>query len=156
MDSRDLIVLGLVGVGGYFAYRWWTGRPITNAENTAPNTVDGAAASSMTETAARTTVFGASKIQKLLGTFNAVPAARLMSPTAPAGQLAAEQLAAFKGEQAKVSNAVLAPAPNAPSPNNFRYSSTGVLAPVGTQPDGEQPQPGDPSKFFIQQTRGFA
>jgi hypothetical protein len=156
LDSRDLIVLGLVGLGGYVAYRWWIGRPVTDAATTAPQTIDGLSASSMTATAARTTVFGQSFTQKLLSPFANAPRTRSLSPTAPAGVVAAEQQAAFQPVRAQVSAAVLAPMPVAPSPNNVRYSSTGLINPAGTQPDGDPPELGDPSRPFVLQTRGFA
>jgi len=154
MDSRDIIILGLVGVGGYLAYRWWTNRPIVDAQQTAPGTAVGNAASSMTDSAARTTVFGGAVVQKLLQPI--VSSAALNKkplPTASAASVANAQLRAFKPVQTQVVSAVLAPAPVAPSPNNFRYTSVGILGVNATQPKGDQPQPGDPS---VLQTRAFA
>jgi len=154
MDSRDIIILGLVGVGGYFAWRWWTNRPIVDAQQTAPGTAPGNAASSMTDSAARTTVFGGAVTQKLLAPIvSSAALSKKPLPTASAGTVANQQLKAYTPVQRQVVSAVLAPMPNAPSPNNLRYTSTGIVGVNGTQPKGDQPQPGDPS---VLQTRAFA
>lgn len=158
MDSRDIVVLGLLGVGGYLAWRWWTNRPIADAADTAPATVAGAAASSMTASAARTTVFGGGTlVKRLLGTpVPIMPSSPRLSPTAPAAVLAGKMNANYAPVQREVGAAVLAPLPVAPSPNNLRWSATGLLAPVGTMPRGDQPQPGDPSPATILQTRSVS
>ncbi len=158
MDSRDLIVLGLVGVGGWLAYRWWKAQPIANAQNTAPDEPAGAAASSMTGSAARTTVFGGMLARKLLDPIGfGTVRPKLPAPTGSAVAVVADQAPAYFKVQRQVSSAVLGPMPVAPSPNNFRFTSTGVMAPIsGTAPSGDQPSPGDPSPFTVMQTAGIA
>jgi hypothetical protein len=39
MDSKNILILGAVGVGGYLAYRWYTGQPVALVSgSTAPAT----------------------------------------------------------------------------------------------------------------------
>lgn len=155
MDSRDIIVLGLVAGGGYLAWRWWKNRPIVDAQQTAAGAAAGNAASSMTESAARTTVFGGGILDRRL---LAPPAPRsaqpkLPAPTASAAGVAKLQASAFKPVEAIVSAAVLGPTAAAPSPNNFRFSAVGLIGTTGTQNAGDLPPPGNPSPFTILQTR---
>jgi hypothetical protein len=156
METKDLLLGGAVVVGGYFAWKWWKSRPVSNAAQTAPKTFAGAAASSMTESAARTTVFGASFTKRLLSPLTSFTA-RLGSkplPTSGPGPVVAQERSTFGAVRAQVLNATLAPMPVAPSPDGFIRSSVGILAPIGTMPSGDQPSPGDP--LNILQTRGIA
>jgi len=156
METRDLVLGGAIVVGGYFAWKWWKNRPIVDAQTHAPSSVAGANASSMTETAARTTVFGPSLVRRLLSPLTSFTA-RINSkpaPTANANTVVANQTASFADVKAKVLAATLAPMPVAPSPDGFIRSSVGILAPIGTAPRGDQPAPGQPSTSYILQTRG--
>jgi hypothetical protein len=157
MDSRDLIVLGLVGGGAWLAWRWWKRRPVSDAQHTSPDSAAGAAAASMTPDAARTTVFSAAVIgQKLLPMSSTSLSGRsssLPAPTAPASATITREAAAYAPVQARVLNAVLAPAAFSPSSTGPRWVATGVLEPAGSAPTGDQPSPGDPSPYL--QTRGL-
>lgn len=158
MDSRDWILLGLVGVGGYCAWRMWKGRPIVNSQVTAPSTTAGMAASSMTDSAARSTVFGGASITKRI--FGPVMvsrplASRLPAATAPATTVAARQASSFGPELAKVEAATFAPVAVAPSGSAMHFVATGILGFEGTAPHGDGPQPGDPSPQQVLQTRGI-
>lgn len=152
MDSRDFIVLGLVGVGGWLAWRWYK-----NRTGKAPGTPSGDASSSMTDTGARTTVFGGGiMFQKLLSptlihrdaTSDIRP-----RPTAPPIIPIQNQNRTFIPVRNQVVDAVLAPLPISPSPSGQRFVLTGITAPAGTSPDGDQPQPGDPGPETVIQTR---
>lgn len=158
MDSRDLIIGGAVVVGGYFAWRWWKTRPIANAAQTAPTTFAGYAASSMTETAARTTMFGQSLVRRLLSPITSFTArtSPKPAPTANAGAVVAQENSSFGSVRRQVLAATLAPMPVAPSPDGFIRSSVGILAPLGTAPKGDQPGPGQPGQNYLLQTRGIA
>src|SRR6185503_19102941 len=97
MDSRDVIILALVGVGGYLLWCSWRKRPIVDAQNRAPSTTAGMIASDMTETAARTTNFGGPSISKrIFAPLLTVKQAPLLpSPTAPSTVVVRRQAAAF-------------------------------------------------------------
>lgn len=158
MDSRDWILLGLVGVGGYCAWRMWKGRAVVNAQVTVPSSTAGLAASSMTDSAARSTVFGGASITKRI--FGPVMvskplASRLPSPTAPATVVSSRQASAFGPELAKVEAATFAPIAVAPSGSAMHFVATGILGFDGTAPSGDGPQPGDPSPQQVVQTRGI-
>lgn len=156
MDSRDLIIGGVVVVGGYFAWKWWKNRPITDAQQSAPSSAAGAAASAMTDSAARTTVFGPCLVRRLLSpltSFTGRPTTK-PAPTAGPGPVVAAEQSSFARTRATVLSATLAPMPVAPSPDNFIRSSVGILAPLGTAPRGDQPSPGSPGTYVLQ-TRGI-
>lgn len=158
MDSRDWILLGLVGVGGYCAWRMWRGRPVVNAQMTVPSSTAGMVASSMTDSAARSTVFGGASLTKRI--FGPVMvskplAARLPAPTAPGTVVAARQAAHFQGELRKVTDATFAPVAVAPSGSAMHFVATGILGFEGTSPSGDGGQPGDPSPQQVVQTRGI-
>ncbi len=146
MDSRDVLILGLVGAGGYFAWRWWKNRPIQNAQQTAPSSNASAAASSMQGDAARTTTFGQSLVRRLLAapisSIN-LQSARKPLATAPASSLPLPVI------NQRVVGTLLAPMPNAPSPSGRFVSSTGRFGVLPTQPTGALPAPGDPSPAYI-------
>jgi hypothetical protein len=144
MDSRDLLILGGVAVAGYFGYQWWASRAITKASTDAPGTDAGRSASSMTDDAARSTVFGGATLAKRMlapiRTLIAVPPSVTGPPQAPPVN---ETL------RTSVLRAVLGPVPVAPSPNNLRFaSSDGTPAVMSEMPKGSQPQPGDPVPTF--------
>jgi hypothetical protein len=160
MDSRDLIVLGLVGVGGWLAWRWYTNRPVANAQS-APlmgsGSVAGLNTSSMTTSGASSTVYGGGFLNRRLLAPPVSPGAapKLPAPTASAGAVARLQLSAFKPVEAIVSSAALSPTPTAPSPNNDRFTATGLVGSAGTMPAGELDPLGAPGKATILQTRGI-
>ncbi len=151
MDSRDLIVLGLVGVGGWLAWRWYKRQPVTNAQQTAPDMQAGLNASSMTADAARTTVFGGGSLARRLldpiVSFTTAPVG-VAAPTAPIGVALKFGAPTYDRMQTRVLSAVLAPQVGAPSPSGTHYISTGIAAPLPTQPSGDQPSPGDPSPLM--------
>ncbi len=145
MDTRDLLILGGVAVAGYFGYRWWQSRVVTNAQTDAPGTTAGRIASSMNVAAALTTTFGGSTFTKrLLAPMN-VQGLKAPSATGPA--VAPETNNALRMD---VLRAVLGPLPVAPSPNNLRFaSSEGTPATRAQMPIGSLPQPGDPTPTFF-------
>jgi hypothetical protein len=149
MDSRDLLILGGVAVAGYFGWRWWKNAIVTNASESAAGTAVGNAASSMTETGARTTVFGrvfGTKRLFLPPSRDPVPTA--VAPTAPA--LTTPDFATDPKMRLGVLRAVLGNLPVAPSPNNDRYTGpNGILADAGTQPGPAPRQPADPSPTWF-------
>lgn len=148
MDSRDFIVIGALGVGGYFAWKWWKNRPIANAGATAAGTPAGNGASGMESSAARTTVFGGTRFfQRLLAPVSTASAAALR-PTNNAAAAVAREAAAFTDERTKVLNAMLAPAPAAPSPSAILLSGVGRVGTQPTMPSGELPAPGDPAEPY--------
>lgn len=157
MDSRDLIVLGLVGVGGWLAYRWWKNKPTANQAQQPKSQVAANAASSMTEAAARASVFGgATMVNRILPpsavTWQGMPIARSTLGTAtpppntthPDPDMVPDPIV-----RTMVMQAVLGPLPVAPSPNNNRFSDPNGAPAVGaTAPVGSPPQPGDPAATF--------
>jgi hypothetical protein len=149
MDARDFLILGGVAVAGYFGWRWWKGAIVTNAAQSAPGTAVGNAASSMTETGARTTVFGG-----VFGTRRLLmPPPRDPVPTAVAGTAPASMSPDFATNptmRVGVLHAVLGNQPVAPSPSNNRFTGPlGIRAGVGTRPLGDPPQPADPAPTWF-------
>lgn len=146
---RNLLLVGGLGVAAYIGYRWWTGRQIADAANTAPTTVAGGSASSMVDTAARTTIFGGGSVSKgLLGIIGGARRPIGIKPTAPA-TLAAVQSSTWSGTRGMVMAAVLGAQPVAPSPSSQIVSSVGIVAPGKTAPTGDQPGPGSPPPPII-------
>jgi hypothetical protein len=145
MDSRDLLILGGVAVAGYFGWRWWQSRAVTNAATDAPGTVAGRSAANMTASGASSTVFSKSVLSKnLLSPLMSV-GPKLTSVTGPATAPATNEAL-----RVSVLRAVLGPLPVAPSPNNLRFASAdGTPAVQSQQPIGSPPQPGDPLPTFF-------
>jgi hypothetical protein len=149
MDSRDLLILGGVAVAGYFGWRWWKARTITNASQNAAGTEAGNAATSMTETGARTTVFGpAFGVKRLFLPPVQPPIAPTVAPTAPAA--ASPDLVTDSKLRAFVLQANLGNLPVAPSPSNVKFTGpAGIRAGVGTGTPADPAQPGDPGPTFF-------
>lgn len=149
MDSRDFLILGAAAVAGYFGWKWWKDRIVTNAAQTDAGSAVGNAASSMTETGARTTVFG--------GIFGAkrlfLPPPRettptTVAPTAPASM--SPDFATNPRMRVGVLTAVLGNQPVPPSPSGIRYTGpNGIKAIQGTQPGPTPPQPADPAPTWF-------
>jgi len=150
MDSRDFLILGGLGLAGFFAWRWWKKQPVTDQAQQPSSDVTGAAASSMTPAAARSTVFGGGTFMKGL-----LSPPMLLKPKAPTpaptqtGTVADWEMGTNGIQRNFVLGAILGPLPVAPSPNNDRFSTPdGNQGALGTQPAGSPPQPGDPSPTF--------
>lgn len=158
METGDVLLLGAVGVGGFLAWRWYKGLPVANAQKNAPRSVAGIQASSMTATAARTTLWGGPILSKRIFAPR-LPVApvspKLPAPTAAPSAVLVPQAQKFEAAAAKVLAAVFAPIPTAPSSVDQRFVTTGVLQSPGTSPAGEGKIPGDPSNFTVLQTRGI-
>ncbi len=158
MDSRDLIVLGLVGVGGWLAWRWYKRQPVANAQQTAPTSVAGLVSSSMWGDNARSTLFGGNVYTKRVfaPVPLRVPMLKLPAPTAPPSAVLARTALTFPQSLSRALSASFAPEPTTPANSARHFTSTGIIGLQGTQPSGDQPQPGDPSPMFIMGTRGIA
>lgn len=153
MDTRDLLILGGIGVAAYFGWRWYN-RNVQTAQGSpaAARELGNTAGASMTADAARTTVFGGGvSFRRLLSppTVSKLPLLpRPTDPPAPSPET--------PGLRAFVLRAVLGPQLVAPSPDATRLvPSVGTSALEGTTPNGDQPNPGDPDVVFYSR-RGIA
>lgn len=152
MDSRDLLILGGLGVAGFFAWRWWKKVPAANQAQQPKNDVQGSAASQMTNGAARSTVFGGSILARNLFKLPEFPRpkpAATLPPYMTQSARADWEMSTNPTQRGFVLNAILGPLPVAPSPNNNRYfSPDGGLTGDGDLPSGSPRDPGDPAPTF--------
>jgi hypothetical protein len=159
MDTGDALFLGVLGVGGFCAWRWYKRQPVPDAARIAPSSTAGAVASGMTDSGARTKLFGGGIIsRRVLDPIRTPlsPRAKMIAPTAPASSVVQAQTKALRAVQPSITNAIFAPDTTAPAGSVRHYVSTGVLGLQGTAPAGDGPQPGDPSPMTILQTRAIA
>lgn len=127
MDSRDVLILGGVGLAGYLGWRWWQRTQAAPRPST-----DGAATSTMTRAAALATQAGATLLGGLRS--GTAPLAAGRPPGFFSSSSYVLQSAAKSASNALALNA--RPQPVAAAPNTNYFTVTGVQQPRGSVAGG--------------------